>query len=441
MRGVEADAKCGTFSRTPARSTSTFSLQAGACVTFGAMLQSDPTDTPRMATPHVSTPEDHSEVDRSRPKQTGSPRRSSYEMAAGSASSRPRPRTRPPSFKSSPPAATVIESQSLTERLLPPLFFGFLVLVVAGSIALLLWTPDSSNDYDLTSEELRVLNGEVSPRTPETVGPNRADGSTNSVTAAGTASADAVLEVETTPSGAVVAIDGEVAGVTPLRRSQLSARWHIVSVESPGFAAKDTLVYLDAGVPTTISLTLIPSASDAPAAVSSPDLSPGAPETVPEPPAAASADPVVETPSASAPASGSITVAVNPSGVPVQLDGQTVGVAPMELSDVSPGTHTLTFFLPGYETATVRIDVAPGAREVVDISLVPQTGTLTVVARPWGSIYVDGRLRAEDTDVSVEVTLPVGTHQVRVEHPTLGAQERTVEVRPDRTTSEVFDLN
>jgi len=399
-----------------------------------------------MATPHVSTPEDRSEVDRSRTKQTGSPRRASHEMPAGSASSRPRPRTRPPSYKSPPPAATVIESQSLTERLLPPLFFGFLVLVVAGSIALLLWTPDSSNDYDLTSEELRVLNGEVSPRTSETVGTNRADGSTNSLTAAGTASADAVLEVETTPPDALVVIDGEVAGVTPLRRPQLSARWHIVSVESPGFAAKDTLVYLDAGVSTSISLALVPSESgvpesDVPVAVSSPDLSPDAPVTDSEPPVATSADPVVETPPASSPASGSITVAVNPSGVPVQLDGQTVGVAPMELSDVSPGTHTLTFFLPGYETATVRVDVAPGAREVVDISLVPQTGTLTVIARPWGSIYVDGRLRAEDTDVSVEVTLPVGTHQVRVEHPTLGVQERTVEIRPERTTSEVFDLN
>jgi hypothetical protein len=367
-------------------------------------------------------------------------------MSAESSMHRPRPRTRPPSFKS-PRPPTVIESQSLTERLLPPLFFGFLVLVVLGSIALLLWTPDASTEYDLTSEELRVLNGEANAEARDTMTRASADRSTNSATAAGTASGSAALEVESTPSGAVVTIDGEVAGATPLRRSRLSARWHIVSVESPGFGAKDTLVYLDAGVSTAISLTLVPSAldaaaSDAPPPVSSPEISPAAPEAVSESPAAASAAPA-ETPSSrpSAPASGSIAVAVHPSGVPVQLDGETVGVAPMELSDVSPGTRTLTFFLPGYETATVRVDVAPGAREVVDIALMPQTGTLTVVARPWGSIYVDGELRARDTDVSVEVTLPVGTHQIRVEHPALGMQERTVEVRPDRTTSEVFDLN
>lgn len=400
-----------------------------------------------MATPHVPMHEGRSEVDRSRNQQTGSPRRTPNEVPTGSEPPRPRPRTRPPSFTSSPPPLppTVMESQSLTERVLPPLFFGLLVLVVVGSIVLLLWVPDSSNEYDLTSEELRMLSGEVSPQARDTPTRTPTDGSSTSVTAAGTALEEAVLEVETMPSGAVVAIDGEIAGVTPLRRSHLSARWHIVSVESPGFAAKDTLVYLDAGVFTAISLTLAPSASDAPAPASSPELSAGTPETVPEPSAAASTAPAVEAPPPasrpSTPASGTIVVAVNPSGVPVQLDGETVGVAPMELSDVPPGARTLTFFLPGYETATVRIDVAPGAREVVDISLVPQTGTLTVVARPWGSIYVDGRLRAEDTDVSVEVTLPVGTHQVRVEHPTLGVQERTVEIKPDRTTSEVFDLN
>jgi hypothetical protein len=319
------------------------------------------------------------------------------------------------------------------------LFFGFLAVAVAVGIALFLWTPEAPNGYDLTPEELRVLSGEESPQT------NEPAARTPSSDAAGTSSAasgNAVLQVDTTPSGATVAVDGKVAGVTPLRRERLPARWHVISIESPDFAAKDTLVYLEADRITRISLRLAPSAAARPA-VPSPVFPPRSTEAPARATAPASAPmdtpPVVSSPSA--PASGAISVVVNPSGVPVQLDGETVGVAPMELSDVTPGVHTLTFFLPGYETATVEVNVEPGAREVVDVALVPQTGTLAVVARPWGSIYVNGTLRAEDTDVSVEVMLPLGTHHVRVEHPALGSQERTVEVRPDRTISEVFDLN
>lgn len=398
-----------------------------------------------MADSHVSTPEDHAGADQ---PQTNPPRRavpdtSELRSPGGSTEHRPRPRTRPPSYHA-PAAPRVYESQSLSERILPPLFFAFLLLTVVACAAVLIWKPSPKDEYVLSSEELRVLNGNAPPPVDQT--------KRTSIDPVGDAAAEtAGLRIETALPGAMVSIDGEVMGVTPFQVRNMPARWHIVTLERPGFTAVDTLVYLQEDALTSVSVELTPRSEDRVAPLAIPrddriDIDDAEPADTPATPPRTEEPDRVEPPSPetappSAPAFGSISVAVNPAGVPVQLDGQTVGVAPIELSDVEPGARTLTFFLPGYETATVRLDVKPGVNEVVDIAMVPQTGTLVVVARPWGSIYINGELRAQDTDVSVEVVLPVGNHQVRVVHPSLGVQERTVEVQPDATTMASFNLN
>ncbi len=202
-----------------------------------------------------------------------------------------------------------------------------------------------------------------------------------------------------------------------------------MALDRDGFNLKDTLVYVS-GEATSLSLALTPTAwVEEPVARASEERAPqGVPSRTAPP-----ASPV--------PTSGTIGVRVSPAGVPVQLDGETVGVAPLDLKGIPPGPHTLKFFLPDYETTTVHVEVEPGARASVDVTLVPQVGTLSVVVRPWGTIYVDDVLRARETDVKFEATLPVGRHHIRVEHPELGVRERTVEIESRGTASVVFDFN
>ena len=398
-----------------------------------------------MADLDVSTPEDRAGADQppAAPPRHSAPDSPKRRPPMGSSEQRPRPRTRPPSSRS-PAAPRTYESQSLSERILPPLFFAFLLLTVVGCAVILLWNPSAQDEYVLSSEELSVLRGSTPPPAVDQT-------ARTSVDPVGDAVAEtAGLRIETVLPGVMVSIDGEVLGVTPLQVRNMQARWHIVTLERPGFTAIDTLVYLQEDAVTSLSLELTPRSEGGATELAAPDerlqndrsveSTPPA-VTQPAEDLAPAEPPRSEEAPARAPAYGSISVAVNPAGVPIQLDGQTVGVAPIELNGVEPGARTLTFFLPGYETATVRLDVEPGVNEVVDIALVPQTGTLVVVARPWGAIYVNGELRAQDTDVSVEVVLPVGNHQVRVVHPSLGAQERTVEVQPEATTMASFNLN
>lgn len=61
-------------------------------------------------------------------------------------------------------------------------------------------------------------------------------------------------------------------------------------------------------------------------------------------------------------------------------------------------------------------------------------GSIRVIVRPFGDVYVNGRRHgARNTNAPVVIDdLPPGTHQIRVQHPDLGTQERTVTVRADR---------
>jgi hypothetical protein len=322
----------------------------------------------------------------------------------------------------------VFEPQSFAEAYFPPLFIGLLVLVFLGSGAYLVWGGSDAEEQTLTPEEIRLLAGaehyRLSGRETST-----SDRGTASASAAVGGTVEGVVTVDTSPSGTALSIDGEPVGSTPTEIRLEPERWYLLTLDRSGYDLKDTLVYVGAEA-TSISLALVPTTwfeeTPTPTPVER-DSREASPREDPAPPPAL--------------ASGAIDVTVRPTGAPVQLNGKTVGVAPLKLSDVPAGSHTLTIFLPNYETATVDVEVQPGERESVNVTLAPQMGSLSVIVRPWGTIYVDGVLRARDTDVKFDTTLPVGSHRIRVEHPELGVRERTVEVDSRGTASVVFDFN
>ena len=58
--------------------------------------------------------------------------------------------------------------------------------------------------------------------------------------------------------------------------------------------------------------------------------------------------------------------------------------------------------------------------------------------RPWGEVSVDGRVIG--TTPLDHITLPAGTHVVRVRHPLYEVFERPVSIRPGETAKMVVDL-
>jgi serine/threonine-protein kinase len=71
----------------------------------------------------------------------------------------------------------------------------------------------------------------------------------------------------------------------------------------------------------------------------------------------------------------------------------------------------------------------------------PQTGTVRIVVRPYGDIYVNGTRKASSTNQAFTEQLAPGTYRVRVQHPVFGQWERRITVRAGQTQDEVFNFN
>jgi hypothetical protein len=77
----------------------------------------------------------------------------------------------------------------------------------------------------------------------------------------------------------------------------------------------------------------------------------------------------------------------------------------------------------------------------VSAALTPVMGKLRVSVKPAGAIYIDGELQRANTTELYETSLPVGSHQVRVESPPLGFLEKTVTIEADKPQELIIDFN
>jgi hypothetical protein len=131
-----------------------------------------------------------------------------------------------------------------------------------------------------------------------------------------------------------VRIDGRLRGRTPLVLGDMPLRVVRVTVAREGFQPDDRRVALSAARP---SVTV-----DA-------QLSPVAP-------------PVVAT-------TGALVVESRPIGATVLVDGRAVGVTPLTLPVVEPGTRRITLQLDGFNPWVTTAQIQAGARTRVAASL------------------------------------------------------------------------
>jgi hypothetical protein len=323
---------------------------------------------------------------------------------------------------------------------------GLLLAVIVGGVAILLWpTPGGGEFGDLSDEELAAL----------------IDAQASNLAAA---SEPASLIVSSEPAGSVVVLGRDVVGVTPLRLNALPPGFYTLSLEAPTHATHDTLLYLAAGDTLRVwhrhrtaqgliaghtedpERLALPSGQQAearpPATAPAPPPAAAPPRAEPEPqvqePAPA---PPASAPVASDPATSTLLVTTEPAGAQVLLNGRVMGQSPLRLDDLGPGPYHVVVQRPGYRTVSQTVEVEAGRSRTFWTALQPSGGTLLVVARPWATLYVNGDLRASESDLQHAISLPVGTHRVRAVHPQLGARERVVEVRSDETVRVVFDFN
>jgi hypothetical protein len=141
------------------------------------------------------------------------------------------------------------------------------------------------------------------------------------------------LEVNTTPTGATLFLNGKLKGTTPVTVPDLDPGTYVASLSSPGYLNQSVQVEVQAGAMTTISLSLLSK-------------------------------------------NGSLWITTVPVGGSISIDGiRAAGVAPVLLTNLTPGSHTVIASMPGLSPVRENITVIEGATIPVSIPLVKENLT------------------------------------------------------------------
>jgi hypothetical protein len=201
------------------------------------------------------------------------------------------------------------------------------------------------------------------------------------------------FSIETSPTGAIVSIDGKVQGASPLA-IPLAPGQHVVEVA--GITKR------------TLTVTIEPGARLAQ---------------------------YVELPEA--PAVARVHIESTPPGAQVSIDGVLRGAAPLEVADLAPGGHVVTL-KAGTTIVTQNINVEDGRPIALVVPITApeatQPGLIAVASPVELQIYEGDQLVG--TSGSDRIEMPAGRHDLRLVNGKLAfATTRAVQVAPGRTST------
>lgn len=205
------------------------------------------------------------------------------------------------------------------------------------------------------------------------------------------------LSITSQPEGALVTIDGEPFGPTPLTRQQVAAGNANMVVSAPRYQPNEqTISVTGRGVEQTFAIDLIPDWAD-------------------------------------------ITINVNPPASQILVDGEPAGAAGQALEILS-GAHTVTLQAEGYASKTLDIEVVAGVPQVLGpFELKPANGVLTLDSNPSGAnVTVDGEF-AGRTPLTVELS-PGGEHLIQLSKAGYRRKSLTLALAKGTTADRVVSL-
>jgi hypothetical protein len=272
------------------------------------------------------------------------------------------------------------------------------------------------------------------------------------------AAADAMgtLDVQSSPAGVQVFIDGEERGQTPARLS-LKAGAHILELRGRGVprvtpinvtAGGQVSQYIEfADTPETGQLqvqsqpagarVLVDGVDRGVAPVTVPNLSPGTHEVVLQSPTGnakqvvtvqaggtASIVAPVAGDSTTGPVSGWVSVQA-PVTVEIREGGKLLGTSEADRLMLAAGRHDLEIVNPllGYKV-TRTVQVPPGKIAPIKIDL--PNGVVNLNASPWAEVFIDGQ-RVGETPIG-NLSVPIGPHEVVFKNPQLGEKRHAISV-------------
>jgi hypothetical protein len=201
--------------------------------------------------------------------------------------------------------------------------------------------------------------------------------------AAGDAATSGTLEVTSEPSRVPLVVDGVAVGTSPLTATTMAAGEHVLSARFPS-GTVERRIRVQAGRTTTLHV-----------------VSP-----------VATGDSIV----------GWLNV---DTALPLRIleEGRLLGTSDINRVMLPVGTHALHFVNDdtGFE---IDRTVSVSAGQATAIKIETPTSTLSINARPWAEVFVDGE-RVGETPIG-NLSRPIGRHEIVLRHPELGERRQTV---------------
>ncbi len=239
------------------------------------------------------------------------------------------------------------------------------------------------------------------------------------------------------PSDADIFLDGAFMGQTPMQYHPLKPGIYTLLVQKDAHQPVDSTIEVKEGQFMSLTFPLVPASGDGSRRLPQVAATPSGVRTRGRvvrtlPPAPPPPQPVY---------TGRLTLLSEPEGAAVWIDERLAGQTPLVVSALPPGQYEATFRKDGYKAATTIVSLGAGQKRTVQSTLPLLTGTLRVLVKPWGSIYVNGALVQESTNVRFTTELPPGPSRITVVHPVLGTWETVTTIRVGREASFVVDFN
>jgi PKD repeat protein len=134
------------------------------------------------------------------------------------------------------------------------------------------------------------------------------------------------IAVTSVPNGAIVTLDGQYEGTTPVIIPDVLPGNHEISLTYTGYVPLNQSISVGSSQTTAVNANLV-----------------------------VSAEPEVST--------GSLTVVTDPAGAQVLVDGGIKGVSPATIPGLSAGTHTLLLKMEDYYDLSTIVNVTPGQNQ------------------------------------------------------------------------------
>ncbi len=227
------------------------------------------------------------------------------------------------------------------------------------------------------------------------------------------------LSISTLPDSATVLLEDKAVGVTPIRGFAVTAGELSLRLEKAGYFALDTSLVIEPDQASTFSFVLkkIPSAF---VVMQDEQKTPVA-------------EPLT--------AWGGLYVTSQPAEAFVLLDSLNVGATPYKNPKVKAGRHRILLHKNGYEDYSTMVEVISQRESSVHAVLSPRVGKLQVLVKPFGSIFIDGKLHQENTEFEYKTELSAGRHRIVAIHPAYGTWEKEIVIEPDRLHDMTIDFN